>query len=82
MKAQGHAIQDNIIYNKDSSREGMIFDNLVWLTTKETAIYLRKSVNAIHLLVSRKQIKARKFRNRLYFNKIELEKLINNSFLI
>lgn len=57
----------------------MFFNNLVWLTTKEAALYLRKSVNSIHLLVSRRQLRARKFRNRLYFKKVELEHLIETS---
>lgn len=56
-----------------------LFDNLIWLTTKEAAVYLRKSVNAIHTLVSRKHLKPRKFANRLYFRREELEYLIESS---
>ncbi len=59
----------------------LIFDNLIWLTTKEAAVYLRKSVNSIHTLVSRKKLRARKFSNRLYFNKKELDYLIETSQL-
>ncbi len=58
---------------------GVFFDNLIWLTTKETASYLRKTENAIHILVSRGAIRARKFRNRLYFKKDELDHLIETS---
>lgn len=57
----------------------MLFDNLKWLTTKETAVYLRKSVNAIHTLVCRKYLRPRKFANRLYFNKEELDFLLDSS---
>ncbi len=69
------------LYNNDSdSKESeLLFNNLIWLTTKEASIYLRKSVNALHTLVSRGHIRARKFRNRLYFNKKELAYLIETS---
>jgi excisionase family DNA binding protein len=70
------------VYNlqgSSSHRASLLFDNLIWLTTKEAAVYLRKSVNAIHLLVSRGQLKARKFGNRLYFKKLELDYLIETS---
>jgi excisionase family DNA binding protein len=68
----------------NSSRDGNVsistlFENLIWLTTKETAVYLRRSVNSIHTLVSRRQLRARKFRNRLYFKRTELDHLIETS---
>ncbi len=59
----------------------LIFDNLIWMSTKEAAVYLRKSVNAIHTLVSRRKLRARKFSNRLYFKKEELDYLIETSHL-
>lgn len=59
----------------------MFFYNLIWLTTKEAAVYLRKSVNAIHTLVSRGQLRARKYSNRLYFKREELDYLIETSQL-
>ena len=59
----------------------MIFNNLIWMTTKEAAIYLRKSVNAVHTLVSRGQLRARKYSNRLYFKREELDYLIETSQL-
>ena len=76
---------DNYKENKNGYSHGvlgrshspaLLFENLIWLTTKEAALYLRKSVNAIHTLVSRRQLRARKFRNRLYFKKEELDYLI------
>ena len=57
------------------------FENLIWLTTEEAAQYLRKSVNAIRILVFRKILRARKFRRRLYFRKSELEAVIEASAL-
>jgi|GEM_PF-2195016 len=60
-------------------RASLLFENLIWLTTKETAVYLRKSVNAVHLLVSRKHLTARKFKNRLYFKRKELDFMLETS---
>ena len=57
----------------------LLFENLVWLTTKETAQYLRKSANAVRIMVYKKILKARKFRRRLYFRKDELCALIETS---
>lgn len=68
MYKEGNIIEQNLLFN-----------NLIWLTTKEAAVYLRRSVNAIHTLVSRRQIRARKFRNRLYFKRDELDYLIETS---
>ncbi len=66
----------------ESKDVGTLFYNLIWLTTKEAAVYLRRSVNSVHILVSRKQLKARKFRNRLYFKREELDYLIGTSKLV
>jgi hypothetical protein len=68
-------------YNQGAAENSaaMLFDNLYWLTTKETAVYLRRSVNAIHTLVSRKYLRPRKFANRLYFKKDELDYLLETS---
>ena len=66
-------------YNSLGEKSPTLFDNLIWLTTKEAATYLRKSVNAIHVLVYRGQIKARKFSNKLYFKKDELDYLLETS---
>lgn len=68
-------------YNRIAGSHGpaLLFENLIWLTTKETAVYLRRSVNAVHTLVSRKRLRARKFSNRLYFKRDELDYLIETS---
>lgn len=71
---------DRHLYNSSGThRVSLLFDNLIWLTTKEAAVYLRKSVNAIHILVSRGQLRSRKFSNRLYFKKQELDYMIEAS---
>lgn len=72
--------------DNEPAKAGVIFDKAEWLTTKETAVYLRKfepngapSVNAIHKLVARGSIRRRKFLGRLFFRKKELEFLIETS---
>ena len=59
----------------------LLFENLIWMTTEEAARYLRKSANAIRIMVHKKVLKARKFRRRLYFKKEELDAMIETSFL-
>ena len=70
---------DQTGYNQTGEKSPLLFDNLNWLTTKETAVYLRKSVNAIHTLVSRKYLRPRKFAHRLYFKKEELDYILETS---
>lgn len=57
----------------------MIFENLIWLTTEEAAVYLRKSADAVRHLVYRGDLKARKFKRRLYFRRDELDELLDLS---
>lgn len=68
------------------SSETTLFENSTWLTTIEAAIYLRKftqegkpSVGAIRTAVCRGQIKVRKWRRRLYFNKAELDLMLEGN---
>ena len=58
---------------------GLFFENLIWLTTKEAARYLRKSTYDVRVLVYRKILRYRKFRRRLYFKREELDALIETS---
>jgi excisionase family DNA binding protein len=57
-----------------------LFNNLIWLTTAETALYLRKSKDAVRQMVCRGQLQARKFHRRLYFKKVELDQALDISF--
>ena len=61
---------------------GRLFDNLEWLNSKEAAFYLRKSYGALKVMVHRGHLKARKYRNRLYFKKTELDDLLETSQLL
>lgn len=60
----------------------LFFEKLIWLSTEEAARYLRKSANAIRILVHRKVLRARKFRRRLYFRREELDALIETSHFV
>lgn len=56
--------------------DGSLFDKLVWMTSEEAAAYLRKSVGALRVAVYRGQIRARKWRRRLYFKRTELDRML------
>lgn len=55
------------------------FQDLTWLDTKEAAKYLRKSANALRIMVCRGYLRPRKFRRRLYFRRVELDRLLESS---
>lgn len=55
------------------------FDRLTWMNIHEAAFYLRKTPNALRLMVSKGYIKPRKLGNRLYFRKIEIDRLLESS---
>lgn len=62
------------IESKDSNE---IFNNLIWMTTEDAARYLRKSADAIRHLVYRGDLRARKFKRRLYFRRDELDEMLD-----
>ncbi|MBU6375070.1 MAG: helix-turn-helix domain-containing protein [Bdellovibrionales bacterium] len=59
--------------------ETQLFDKLVWMTSEEAARYLRKSIGALRTAVCRGQIRARKWRRRLYFRRTELDRMLELS---
>ena len=64
----------------ESMDSNLLFKNLEWLTTAETAVYLRKSKDAIRQMVCRGQLRARRFHRRLYFKRLELDLTLDTSF--
>ena len=73
---------------RDSETTPTLFDNLVWLSTKDAAVYLRKfkedgspSDEAIRKLVYRGALRPRTFRRRLYFKRVELDYVLEGSHL-
>ncbi|MDD4976346.1 MAG: helix-turn-helix domain-containing protein [Bacteriovorax sp.] len=67
-------------YNSDEQNNAhSLFNNLIWITTEEASEFLRKSTHAVRQMVYKGKIHARKFHGRLYFNKLELNELIDSS---
>ena len=54
-------------------------ETLTWLVTEEAARYLRMTANALRIMVYRGYIRPRKLRRRLYFRRIELDRLLESS---
>ncbi|MAV92004.1 MAG: hypothetical protein CL676_11345 [Bdellovibrionaceae bacterium] len=81
--------QDNKSEKTDSNQNvrhemcdsDLLFEKLEWLNSKEAALFLRKSIGALRVMVHRGQIRARKFHRRLYFKKCELNELLETSQL-
>ncbi len=63
----------------DLEKEPVEFNHLTWLDSEEAATYLRKTANALRIMVYRGYIRPRRFRRRLYFQKIELDRLLESS---
>jgi len=55
------------------------FGTLHWFDSKDAAKYLRKSMGALRVMVYRGYVRPRKFKRRLYFRKIELDRLLESS---
>lgn len=66
--------------DKNRGEKEQFFEKLVWMTTAEAAAYLRRSVGAVRIMVYRRQLPARKLGRRIYFNKMELDRLLETSF--
>ena len=56
-----------------------VLERLTWLDSNEAAKYLRKTANALRIMVYRGYLRPRKFRRRLYFRRIELDRLLESS---
>lgn len=67
------------IATSSHEEEQEFFHNLKWLKSEDAAKYLRTSVGQIRNMVYRGQLKARKFQNRLYFKRRELDFLLEAS---
>jgi len=64
---------------RDAAQASMFFENLVWMTSAETARYLRKTVGALRVMVCRGRLPARKWQGRLYFKRTEVDALLDSS---
>jgi len=61
------------------NNKNMLFDNLIWMETEETAKYLRVSVNSLRTKVCRGEIPHYKLGRSLRFKKAELDELLESS---
>lgn len=72
---------DKIVVATDRESNGTSHESLSWLDSKEAARYLRKTANAVRIMVHRGYLRPRKFHNRLYFRRIELDRLLESSLM-
>jgi hypothetical protein len=56
-----------------------VLERLTWLDSNEAAKYLRKTANALRIMVYRGYLRPRKFRRRIYFRRLELDRLLESS---
>ncbi|MGK5089927.1 helix-turn-helix domain-containing protein [Bdellovibrionota bacterium FG-2] len=54
-------------------------NSLTWLDSKEAAKYLRKTANALRIMACRGYLRPRKFRRRLYFRRLDLDRMLESS---
>lgn len=63
----------------DPNTETDPLERLTWLNSDEAARYLRRTTNALRIMVYRGYIKPRRLGRKLYFRRIELEQLLESS---
>ncbi len=65
--------------NHEMCETDRLFENLIWMTIKDAARYLRRSENAIRIAVHRGQITRYKWLGKLYFKKSDLDSMLESS---
>lgn len=63
----------------DLKNEEESLDRLTWFDSQEAARYMRKTPNALRIMVYRGYVRPRRFKRRLYFRRIELDRLLESS---
>ena len=62
--------------------EQLLFDNrIVWLTVKDAARYLRRSENAIRLLIYKGTLCSYRLDSKVYLKKSEIDSLLERSIV-
>src|SRR5690242_1395218 len=72
---QWSAQMTNIVDATEMEAAQTEFNRLTWLNCTEAATYLRKTPNAVRIMVNRGYIRPRRLRRRLYFRKVELDRM-------
>ncbi len=68
--------------SSDYKRSEQIFNNLIWVNIRDTAKYLRRSENAIRILISRGVLNKYKLGGRTYLKRSEIDTLLEESNLV
>jgi excisionase family DNA binding protein len=83
IKKTSKSYENEVSCSERSSRNenlGLIFENLIWLTSKEASTYLRlPSVGALRVMVCKRQIPFHKLGRSLRFKRSELDRFIESS---
>lgn len=61
------------------SNDKLLFENLIWLTSKEAAAYIRITPGNLRVMICRGLLRPYKLNNRNRFKKAELDILIESS---
>lgn len=72
---QKHLLQGNFMAHQNH----LLFDNLIWMDSKEAAHYLRVSVYALRMMVWRGKLNAYRLGRRLRFKRADLDRLLKLS---
>lgn len=75
----GKIMKNHLDKNGSPYYKKALFDNLIWLNTKEAAEFLRISPNSLRIMVCRGEIPSYRLGKRLRFKKSELDKLLESS---
>jgi len=59
----------------------LLFDNLIWMTVKDAATYLRRTENAVRLLLYKGILNTYKLGGRVYVKKTQINDLLEKSIL-
>lgn len=63
----------------EGKSDKLLFDNLIWMTVKDSAKYLSRTENAVRILICRGVFRVYRLGRRVYLNKTEIDTLINSS---
>lgn len=75
---QNFNLEENTM--NDKTKRNAIFNNKIWMNSEEASEYLRTTIGSLRNMVYRGKLPAKKLGNRLRFKRIDLDRLIDNSF--
>lgn len=66
--------------NQKKSGSGL-FENSIWMTVKDAALYLGRTENAIRILTCRKVLRIYRLGRRVYLKRSDIDALLESSIL-